>query len=84
MKTPKVDDAWVKVFPEDAGLKGEKIPMHHVQDQLPAYPPKNELNNAFHTARAYEASVACGEEAASKETGLQVEAFWDVVSAWGG
>lgn len=30
-KTPKVDDAWVKVFPEDAGLKGERIPMHHVQ-----------------------------------------------------
>ncbi|AZE58574.1 hypothetical protein PFLU3_27920 [Pseudomonas fluorescens] len=30
-RTPKVDDAWVKVFPEDAGLKGERIPMHHVQ-----------------------------------------------------
>ncbi|MGK9416209.1 hemagglutinin repeat-containing protein [Pseudomonas cedrina] len=30
-KTPKVDDAWVKVFPEDAGLKGERISMHHVQ-----------------------------------------------------
>lgn len=26
-KTPKVDDAWVKVFPEDSGLKGERIPM---------------------------------------------------------
>ena len=30
-RTPKVDDAWIKIFPEDAGLKGEKIPMHHVQ-----------------------------------------------------
>ncbi|WP_095054698.1 DUF637 domain-containing protein [Pseudomonas sp. Irchel s3b2] len=30
-RTPKVDDAWVKVFPEDAGLKGERIPMHHIQ-----------------------------------------------------
>ncbi|WP_455430333.1 hypothetical protein [Pseudomonas khavaziana] len=30
-RTPKVDDTWVKVFPEDAGLKGERIPMHHVQ-----------------------------------------------------
>jgi len=30
-RTPKVDDAWVKVFPEDAGLKGERISMHHVQ-----------------------------------------------------
>lgn len=24
-RTPKVDDAWVKVFPEDAGLKGEEF-----------------------------------------------------------
>ncbi|MEE1937635.1 hemagglutinin repeat-containing protein [Pseudomonas sp. 148P] len=30
-RTPKVDDAWIKVFPEDAGLKGERIPMHHIQ-----------------------------------------------------
>lgn len=30
-RTPKVDDAWVKVFPEDAGLKGERISMHHIQ-----------------------------------------------------
>lgn len=30
-RTPKVDDAWIKVFPEDAGLQGERIPMHHIQ-----------------------------------------------------
>jgi HNH/Endo VII superfamily nuclease toxin with a HHH motif len=29
-KTPIVDDAWIKVFPEDAGLAGEKISMHHI------------------------------------------------------
>ncbi|MBB5035457.1 hypothetical protein [Prosthecobacter vanneervenii] len=28
---PIVDDAWIKVHPEDAGLKGEKISIHHVQ-----------------------------------------------------
>ncbi|MGJ3704011.1 LysM peptidoglycan-binding domain-containing protein [Variovorax sp. AFSI2.2] len=27
---PKVDDAWVKVFPEDAGLMGELISPHHI------------------------------------------------------
>ncbi|WP_404944484.1 hypothetical protein [Pseudomonas viridiflava] len=30
-RTPKVDDAWVRAFPEDAGPKGERISMHHVQ-----------------------------------------------------
>lgn len=30
-RTPKVDEVWVKVFPEDAGLIGERISMHHVQ-----------------------------------------------------
>lgn len=30
-RAPKVDDAWIKVFPEDAGLKGERIFMHHIQ-----------------------------------------------------
>jgi len=30
-RTLKVDDAWIKVFPEDAGLKGERIPIHHIQ-----------------------------------------------------
>lgn len=29
-RTPKVDDAWISVFPEDAGLKGERISMHHI------------------------------------------------------
>jgi RHS repeat-associated protein len=29
-KTPRVDEAWVSVFPEDAGLMGEKISMHHI------------------------------------------------------
>lgn len=29
-RTPKVDDDWVRVFPEDAGLRGERIPMHHI------------------------------------------------------
>ncbi|WP_426161468.1 hypothetical protein [Pseudoduganella sp. R-34] len=29
-QTPKVDDAWVSVFPEDAGLMGERISMHHI------------------------------------------------------
>ena len=29
-RTPKFDDAWVSVFPEDAGLVGERIPMHHI------------------------------------------------------
>ena len=28
--TPKVDDAWINVFPEDAGLVGERITMHHI------------------------------------------------------
>ncbi|WP_339421432.1 hypothetical protein, partial [Pseudomonas sp. RL_105y_Pfl1_103] len=39
-KTPKVDDAWIKVFPEDAGLKGERIPMHHVQGSPLTVPPE--------------------------------------------
>lgn len=30
-RTPVVDDAWVKYFPEDEGLMGETIPMHHIQ-----------------------------------------------------
>lgn len=30
-RTPKVDDAWIRSFPEDAGLRGEKITIHHVQ-----------------------------------------------------
>ncbi|WP_201786889.1 hypothetical protein, partial [Pseudomonas sp. ICMP 3272] len=30
-RTPKVDDAWVRAFSEDAGPKGERISMHHVQ-----------------------------------------------------
>jgi len=29
-RTPTVDDAWVEVFPEDAGLLGEQVRMHHV------------------------------------------------------
>lgn len=29
-RTPAVDDAWIDVFPEDAGLLGEQIRMHHV------------------------------------------------------
>src|SRR5215471_15636634 len=29
--TPVVDDAWVRYFPEDAGLMGELIPMHHIR-----------------------------------------------------
>ena len=29
-RTPKVDADWIKVFPEDAGLHGERIPMHHI------------------------------------------------------
>lgn len=29
-RTPIVDDAWIKYFPGDASLKGEKIPMHHI------------------------------------------------------
>lgn len=28
---PIVDDAWIDYHPEDAGLKGEKISIHHVQ-----------------------------------------------------
>ncbi|MCG2593198.1 LysM peptidoglycan-binding domain-containing protein [Ramlibacter sp. XY19] len=27
---PKVDEAWIKVFPEDAGLVGERITPHHI------------------------------------------------------
>ncbi|OYY93595.1 MAG: hypothetical protein B7Y41_11970 [Hydrogenophilales bacterium 28-61-23] len=30
-RTPRVDDAWIKTFPEDAGLMGERISMHHIQ-----------------------------------------------------
>jgi len=29
-RTPVVDDAWVRYFPEDAGLLGERISMHHI------------------------------------------------------
>ncbi|WP_225981737.1 LysM peptidoglycan-binding domain-containing protein [Paracidovorax avenae] len=29
-RTPKVDNDWVRVFPEDAGLIGERISMHHI------------------------------------------------------
>jgi RHS repeat-associated protein len=29
-QTPVVDDAWIKHFPGDAALTGEKIPMHHI------------------------------------------------------
>lgn len=30
-RTPVVDSSWVRNFPEDAGLLGERIPMHHIQ-----------------------------------------------------
>ncbi len=30
-RTPVVDDAWIAIHPEDAGLVGEQIRMHHVQ-----------------------------------------------------
>ncbi len=30
-RTPQVDDAWVRFFPEDAGLMGELISPHHIQ-----------------------------------------------------
>lgn len=30
-RTPRVDDDWISFFPEDAGLIGERIPMHHIQ-----------------------------------------------------
>jgi len=29
-RTPVVDEAWVRYFPEDAGLLGELIPQHHI------------------------------------------------------
>ncbi|WEF33957.1 DUF6861 domain-containing protein [Pseudoduganella chitinolytica] len=29
-RTPRVDETWVRAFPEDAGLMGEKISMHHI------------------------------------------------------
>jgi RHS repeat-associated protein len=29
-RTPRVDDVWVKWFPGDASLLGQRIPMHHV------------------------------------------------------
>jgi len=29
-RTPKVDGDWINHFPEDIGLKGERIPMHHI------------------------------------------------------
>ncbi|HEX5750168.1 MAG TPA: DUF6531 domain-containing protein [Archangium sp.] len=29
-QTPEVDDAWIRHFPGDNVLKGEKIPMHHI------------------------------------------------------
>jgi hypothetical protein len=29
-RTPRVDDQWIAVFPEDAGLRGERISMHHI------------------------------------------------------
>jgi hypothetical protein len=29
-RTPKVDSAWIRHFPEDAGLRGQDISMHHI------------------------------------------------------
>jgi len=29
-RTPRVDETWVVSFPEDAGLIGERITMHHI------------------------------------------------------
>jgi hypothetical protein len=29
-RTPMVDEAWIAHFPEDAGLKGQLISMHHI------------------------------------------------------
>jgi HNH/Endo VII superfamily nuclease toxin with a HHH motif len=29
-RTPVVDGPWIRYFPEDAGLLGERIPMHHI------------------------------------------------------
>jgi filamentous hemagglutinin len=29
-RTPMVDEAWITHFPEDAGLKEQLIPMHHI------------------------------------------------------
>lgn len=30
-RTPRVDDAWISVFPGDVALKGERINIHHIQ-----------------------------------------------------
>jgi hypothetical protein len=44
---PKVDEAWVKVFPEDAGLIGERITPHHIAGLPVTIPlPKTRHMNA--------------------------------------
>lgn len=37
-RTPRVDDAWIAAFPEDAGLAGERITMHHIGGGLVTIP----------------------------------------------
>ena len=37
-KVPRVDDAWIAVFPEDAGLMRERISMHHINGSVVTIP----------------------------------------------
>ena len=37
-KVPRVDDAWIAAFPEDAGLMGERISMHHINGSVVTIP----------------------------------------------
>jgi filamentous hemagglutinin len=37
-RAPVVDEAWVKVFPEDEGLMGETIVIHHIAGLSPKVP----------------------------------------------
>jgi hypothetical protein len=44
---PIVDDAWIAIFPEDAGLRGEAIETHHVRGlPLSGHLPKTRHQNA--------------------------------------
>jgi RHS repeat-associated protein len=50
---PIVDDAWIRWFPGDAALKGEKISMHHVGGSRLSVPLPASRHKAAHMPGGY-------------------------------
>lgn len=52
-KTPRVDNDWIAAFPEDAGLIGERIPMHHIGGQSVTIPLPDTRHRDAHMPGGY-------------------------------